>query len=227
MPLRIYSYCGELWAAQVREWEDSRQPVENRRLYPVVPIVFYTGRERWGQEIALANLMNLPAPLRRFVPSWETLFLNLQQTAPEILTQFSSAVGWALRVLQAERAPLPELEHVLQEALSGMEGLPAEQSGQWKRCAWFLIQLVYHRRSRSEAPELMEMVRGNAKRSKFHDAKEENLMQTYAEYLNELGEVRGEARGEINGQRRAVLRLGTSLFGPPDAVTLAKLSRRP
>lgn len=89
MPLRLYHYCGELWATQVREWEDSRQSADNRLLHPVVPIVFYTGRERWDQEIALANLMDLPAPLRRFVPSWETLFLNLQQTPAELLTQFS------------------------------------------------------------------------------------------------------------------------------------------
>lgn len=223
MPLRLYHYCGELWAAQVREWEDSQQPAENRRLYPVIPIVFYTGRARWEATIALANLMELPAPLRRFVPAWETLFLDLQQTPPELLTQFASALGWALRVLQAERAPLEELERVLQEAMAGMEGLSVEQFGQWKRCAWFLIQLVYHRRSRLEAPGLMEIVRTEAKRSKFHDAREEVAMQSYAEYLNEQGEARGEARGEIKGERRMILRQGTSLFGPPDAATLAKL----
>ena len=44
-------------------------------------------------------------------------------------------------------------------------------------------------------------------------------MQSYAEYLNELG----EAREEIKGERRMILRQGTSLFGPPDADTLAKL----
>ena len=219
MPLRLLSYCGELWAGQVREWKESRQPAQSRRLSPVIPIVFYTGRERWDEEIALANLMDLPAPLRRFVPSWETLFLNLQQAPPEMLTQFSSAVGWALRALQAERVPLPELERILKEAMAGLEGLSADQAGQWKRCAWFLIQLVYHRRSSSEAPGLMSLVRTEAKRSKFHDAQEEVAMQSYAEYLNEIGEARGEARGE----RRMLLRQGTALFGPPDAETLVKL----
>lgn len=52
-------------------------------------------------------------------------------------------------------------------------------------------------------------------------------MQSYAEYLNEISEARGEAKGEamgeIKGERRMVVRLGTSLFGPPDADTLAKL----
>ena len=223
MPFRLYNYCGELWSAQVREWEDTRQPAENRRLYPVIPIVFYTGRERWDKEITLASLMDLPAPLQQFVLTWKTLFLNLHRTRPEMLTQFSSAVGWALRALQAERAPLAELERVLKEAMAGIEGLSEAQVGQWRRCAWFLIQLVYHRRSQSEAPILMGVVRTEAKRSKFHDEREEVAMQSYAEYLNEIGEARGEAKGEIKGELRAVLRQGISLFGPPDPDTLAKL----
>jgi hypothetical protein len=61
----------------------------------------------------------------------------------------------------------------------------------------------------------MRLVRSEAKRSKFHDAREEVVMQSYAEYLNEIGEARGE--------RRIILRQGTSLFGQPDADTLAKL----
>ncbi len=215
MPFRLLSYCVELWSAQERQWKESRTPAENRRLYPVIPIVFYTGRERWDEPIALMNLMDLPDPLRQFVPSWKTLFLNLQQTPPEMLTQFSSAVGWALRALQAERVPLPELERVLREAMAGIEGLSEERAGQWRRCAWFLIQLVYHRRSQSEAPGLMGLVREEAKHSKFHDAREEVIMQSYAEYLNEIGEIRGE--------RRIILRQGTSLFGAPNADILAKL----
>jgi len=219
MPFRLLSYCNELWSAQVRESEDTNQPAESRRLHPVIPIVFYTGRRRWEEEISLANLMDLPSPLRRFVPSWETLFLNLHQTPPEILTQFSSAVGWAMRVLQAESVALPEFERVLREAMEGIEGLSADQVGQWRRCAWFLIQLVYHRRSRSEATELMGLVREEARQSKFHDPIEEVVMQSYAEYLNE----QGEARGEIKGERRMILRQGTSLFGAPDSDMLAKL----
>lgn len=211
MPLRLYTYCGELWSAQFREWEANRQSAENRRLNPVIPIVFYTGRERWNQQVALANLMDLPDTLRRFVPSWETLFLNLQQTPTELLTQFSSAVGWALRALQAERAPLEELERIVRETMAGIEGLSPEQSGQWKRCAWFLLQLVYHRRSSREASNLMEVIRTEATHSKFYDVQEENTMQSYAEYL------------ELKGERRVIVRQGTSLFGAPDASVLARL----
>lgn len=227
MSFRIYRYCGELWSVQVREWEDANQPAENRHLHPVIPIVFYTGRDRWDEEIALVNLMDLPDSLRRFVPSWETLFLDLHQTPAEVLTQFSSALGWALRVLQVERAPMQEMERVLREAMAGIEGLSVEQSGQWLRCAWFLLQLVFHRRSRSEVPGLMRLVVEEASRSKFHEDQEEVEMQSYAEYLTEQGETKGLARGrvegEISGERRTLVRQGTSRFGPPDAASLTKL----
>ena len=171
----------------------------------------------------LADIIEGPEELRRFIPSWETLFLNLKETPKKALTQFASALGWALRVLQAEKEPLAELERVLSEAMSGIEGLPAEQSGQWLRCAWFLLQMVFHRRSSSEAPILIRQIVENARRSKFCEGIEEEEMQSYAEFLNEQGEARGEARGEVLGERKLLVRLGAGRFGAPDAKTIAAL----
>jgi hypothetical protein len=124
MAFRIYEYCGELWALQVRAWKDNNEPAESRRLHPVVPIVFYTGEDKWPGKIELAGMMDLPSGLHRFVPSWETLFLDLKRTPPEALTQIASALGWALRVLQVEKDPLPRIEEALRDALAGIEGLP-------------------------------------------------------------------------------------------------------
>ena len=44
-------------------------------------------------------------------------------------------------------------------------------------------------------------------------------MQSYAEYLNE----QGEARGEVSGERRLLLRQGSGRFGPPDAKAMGTL----
>ena len=57
----------------------------------------------------------------------------------------------------------------------------------------------------------MEVIRTEATHSKFYDVQEENTMQSYAEYL------------ELKGERRVIVRLGTSLFGPPDATMLGRL----
>src|SRR5207248_3648109 len=87
MGLRLYLYMGQLWDTQRREWEDRKPPAAERRLLPVIPVVYYTGEKRWSAPISLRHLMDLPPELERFVPEWETLFLNLRETLPETLTQ--------------------------------------------------------------------------------------------------------------------------------------------
>jgi hypothetical protein len=131
-----------------------------RASYDALP----TGQRRWSAPLTLRQLMDLSPELERFVPDWETLYLNLRQTPKETLTRFASAIGWALSVLQAEQVPLAEMERVLKEAMAALEGLAPEQSGQWLRVAWFLLQLVSQRR---EEPSLVEMMLAEAGQSKF------------------------------------------------------------
>jgi hypothetical protein len=182
MALRLYLYIGELWDAQRREWEDAGTPANQRRLHLIVPLVFYTGRENWKTPINLSDMIDVPDGFERFVPSWETLFLPLHRSSEAVLTQFSSAIGWALRVLQAEQEPLIEMERVLTEAMSSLEGLSEEQSGQWLRVAWYLVLLVFHRRSSEESTALIELIQDQARESRFRDREEwQQMEQTYAE----------------------------------------------
>jgi hypothetical protein len=183
MGLRLYLYMGQLWDSQRRAWQDAKLPTEQRRLHPVIPVILYTGRAPWSVPIGLANLMALPSELEPFTPGWETLFLNLHETPPGTLTRFATAVGWALRVLQAERAPRAEMERVLIEAMAGLEGLTEEQAGQWLRVAWFLVLFAFHRRGENE---LVELIRERAQQSKFRQKKELATMgQTIAQRIAE------------------------------------------
>ena len=190
MGLRLFLYVGELWDTQLREWRDATRGTP-LRLLPVIPIVFYTGAENWITPIDLAGLMNLPPELERFVPKWDTLFLNLHRMPPDTLTHFDTAVGYALQALQAEREPLAELERVLKEALAGLEGLTEEQSGQWVRVAWYLVLLAYHRRERPEYNELVQLIRAEAKGSKFRERTEvENMAETMAQWAEKQAQER-------------------------------------
>jgi hypothetical protein len=127
--------------------------------------------------------MDLPAELERFVPGWETLFLSLHGTPPETLTRFATAVGWALRVLKAEKEPLAQIERVLTEAMAGLEGLSQEQAGQWVRVAWYLALLVFHRRDETALTDLL-LERAGA--SKFRlKAEVTSMGQTIAQRIAE------------------------------------------
>jgi hypothetical protein len=183
MGLRLFLYMGQLWDTQRRAWRDASAPSRERWLDPVVSLVLYTGAAPWSTPIGLDNLMSLPRELEPFTPRWETLLLNLQETSPETLTRFATAVGWALRVLQAEREPQPKMEQLLTEAMAGLEGLSNEQAGQWLRVAWFLVLFAIHRRGEDR---LVDLIRERAQRSKFRQRKEMAAMgQTIAQRISE------------------------------------------
>src|SRR6476620_4527836 len=78
--LWLYLYMSELWKLQQRGWEDKQLPPAERRLWPIVPLVFYTGEGTWSTPIGLKHLMDLPAELERYVPTWETPLLCLHET---------------------------------------------------------------------------------------------------------------------------------------------------
>jgi hypothetical protein len=232
MGLRLFKYLGELWDAQLREWSDAR-PSSPLRLLPVVPIVFYTGTDSWNTPISISGLVNVPTPLQRFIPAWDTLFLNLHHTPPETLTHFATAVGYALQVLQVEKQPLADLESVLTDAMAGLEGLNTEQSGQWLRVAWYLVLFTYHRRERKEYNDLVELIRATARASKFHEKREvENMAESMAQWVERQalskgkveGRVEGNVEGRIQEAHALLLRLGSKRFGAPDAQMLSTLS---
>jgi hypothetical protein len=165
--------------------------------------------------MGLVDLMDLPPELERFVPSWETLFLPLHVTAAETLTRFATAIGWALRVLQAEKTPLPEMERVLAEAMAGLEGLSEERAGQWLRTAWFFALLVLHRRKERD---LMDVLLEKARESKFHEKEEvADSEMTLWQQLEAQVRVETEARmrAETEERLRTTLdRILTTRFGP-------------
>ncbi len=93
MSLRLLLYMGELWDLQRRAWEDAHLAPSQLRLCPILPVVFYTGMDAWSRPLSLGAMMEMPQGLQRFVPQWETLFLNLHRTPPQTLTRFATAVG--------------------------------------------------------------------------------------------------------------------------------------
>ena len=65
MAFRVLSYMVNILALQRREWEANNVPENERRYAPVIPIVFYTGEQRWNAPLALDALMDGPDVLSR------------------------------------------------------------------------------------------------------------------------------------------------------------------
>ena len=91
MGLRLLSYMTQIWMEERREWQEKKRPRGEWRLTPILPIVFYTGHGEWKAPLSLTALMNIPEILTRFVPTFDTLLLDVKATAPDELTQTGHA----------------------------------------------------------------------------------------------------------------------------------------
>ena len=118
MGFRVLFYMVQIWDSQRREWESNNVPKSQWRFRPILPIVFYTGSQRWNTPLTLNAMMDLPDVLSRFVPAFDTLFLGVKETDEARLTQTDHPVGWLLTVLQKEDANKTAISSALSEALS-------------------------------------------------------------------------------------------------------------
>ena len=72
MGFRLLFYMCQIWNEQRGELERSRVPRSRWRLRPIIPIVYYTGSQRWETPLSLSALMDVPDVLSRFVPRYDT-----------------------------------------------------------------------------------------------------------------------------------------------------------
>jgi len=198
MGFRMFYYMGQIWDRQRRGWLDEDLPVTQWRFRPILPILFYTGEAEWKPPLTITALMDIPAPLERFVPKHDTLFFNLKTTAPEELVAEGHPFGWVLRVIQKEDAKKEEFAEALRIAVSNLDRLPEEQRNQWKKLMWYLVLLTFHRRDMEEQPEFISLVEGTVKarnrreevakmgRTAARALIEEGALQTGQEFLIEF-----------------------------------------
>ena len=196
MGFRLLSYMVQIWESQRREWETAKTPENERRLQPILPILFYTGDRPWTTPVSLTTIMEVPEILERFVPSFDTLFLGVKETEAEVLTQFGHPLGWLLRVLQKEHAEqTEEISEALADAMSHIASVDEDFAPQVAEALRYFLQLIFHRRSRDERDALVDIIRQH-----IQDPKElETMAQTTAEFLIEQGKAEGIEQGKAEG----------------------------
>lgn len=201
MGVRVLSYMTELWAAQRRVWESDNVPRSERRLRLILPIVFYTGEQRWNTPLTLAGIMDIPEDLSRFVPTFDTLFLNVKGTDEATLTKTNHPLGWLLTVLQKENADKEAMHRALERAMSHLNMLDALEAEQRQQALIYLLLLILHRRPAVEHKELITVV------DRHTDEMEvETMAQSMAEVLFEEGKVQGIEQGIEQERRESAIR---------------------
>lgn len=201
MGVRVLSYMTELWAVQRRVWESDNVPRSERRLRLILPIVFYTGEQRWNTPLTLAGIMDIPEELSRFVPTFDTLFLNVKGTDEATLTKTNHPLGWLLTVLQQENADKDAMQRALERAMLHLNTLDALEAEQRQQAFIYLFLLILHRRPAEEHEELITVV------DRHTDEMEvETMAQSMAEVLFEEGKVQGIEQGIERERREGTIR---------------------
>lgn len=195
MVSRVLFYMTQIWDAQRREWNSKNKPKSQWRYRPIVPIVLYTGDQKWKIPPSLSELMDFPDMFSRFVPKFDILFLSVKETDASDLMRTVHPIGWLLTVLQNEHASKEEISQALINAAKHINTLDVEHIEQWRRAIFYLYLLIFHRRPYEEHDELKTLVHQEVLQSE-HREEGEVMAQTMADYLFEQGEKRGKKEGK-------------------------------
>jgi predicted transposase/invertase (TIGR01784 family) len=191
MGFRVLFYMTQIWDSQRREWESDNVPKSQWRFRSILPILFYTGEQRWHTPLTLNAIMDIPDMFSRFVPTFDILFLSVKETDESDLTKSDHPLGWLLTVLQKEHANKEAIRTALIEAMSHINTLGEEQAQQRRRAISYLLLLILHRRPADEHAELSTLVDQQIEQPS--DREEVGIMaQTMAEHLIEQGETRAK-----------------------------------
>ena len=214
MAFRLLYYMVLIWDAQRRQWLDEEVPKSQWRFRPILPLVFYTGTRTWTTGLDLAELMDLPEELRRFIPRHDTLFLSLEATGREELVAEEDPFRWLMWCLRQSERPLEEFQAVLREVVRHLEVLPDRELQRWAKAIYYLGLLIYHRREEPEQAALwQEMEQGIIEKRRREEVEE--MGKTMAQVLME----KGAAQARTETQQKDLLDLLEEKYGAlPDWV---------
>ena len=186
MGFRLLFYMCQIWDQQRQQWVAEEVPKHQWRFRPIIPVLFYTGKQRWQTPLALERLMDVPEPLTRFIPKFETLFLGVQSEPDARLLQTGHPFGWLMTVLKHEDSDADVFARVLGELGGHLGRLTEAERASWKQAIYYLYLFIFHRRSVEERQTLDQIV------SEHHETlglseQEEHLMQSMAEHYLEQG----------------------------------------
>ena len=201
----------------------NKVPASQRQLCTVIPIVLYTGEQRWTAPLTFDAIMNVPDELSRFVPQYDILLLDIKATAPDKLTQIGHPFGWLMTALQKEHASEEELKRALIAAISHINTLSEDQREQWKMAIAYLLLLILHGRPVEQHDSLKTVVDDHIPPLLREEVTD--VVYSMANQLLDEGERRGFERGREEGERKSIIESILALLGArfhPDAVQALK-----
>ncbi len=199
MPLRLLEYMLQIYRLQQRE--ERRKPRSRQRLLsPVLPLVFYTGVQRWDKVGSLVDLVESGGVFAEFIPQFESLFVNLPATSAATLTRRGGFLGWVLGLLKERLSEPSVFEPLLRRVVEQLEAISADDHDRWRELLSYVHAMVYHYREEGEFARFQKTIETSARRP--IDKQEIVAMgRTAAEAMMAKGREEGRQEGREEGRQ--------------------------
>ncbi len=220
MGFRFLSYMCQIWRDQLHALDNAKVPLNQQRLRPILPIVFYTGERPWKIPIALNAVMDLPEMMSPFVPTFETLFFGVKDTDTDEFLQYNHPFGWLMTVTQKAESDDKSIEQTLTEVLERLDTLSPEDEALHTHAMVYLSHLIMGKRPDSENDHLIQLIMTHNK-----DTEVESIIMTGAEALIQQGKKQGLEQGKIDEKKAAVLRLMRLRFTEVSEAVVNEINR--
>jgi len=167
----------------------------------VLPVVFYTGTQRWDSVGRLVDLIEVGGRFESATPAMEPLFLNLPVIAGETLEAQGGFFGWVLRLIQQRKSRPREFQRLLNRVVQHLESMPQAERRRWLELLSYVMALVYHAREPSEWPELQRAIEASVQTDE-HRQEVFEMRRTIADELKEEGAIRNRQQTLIRQLKR-------------------------
>jgi hypothetical protein len=225
MVYRALRYVVQIHDRQQQAWLQQHSNTRPLLFDPVLPIVVYAGTKRWQRLLPIREVVRHANLFGSMIPKIAPRFVNVRETAPEVLRTQVGVIGWVLWLIQQQQQPLAEFEEILRQVVAAVNPLAAREQSRGIRLLWFATYLVYHERPRPEWDRLIAIILASVReefreevasmgQSIFDELRAEGrsigIAEGKAQGLAEgkaEGKIEGKIEGILEGKRAALLRL--------------------
>jgi len=175
--IQVLEYLSSAYGAQVKAKE---------QIHPVIPILYYQGKEKWKVESMADLLKTYPKALMEYVPNYKSVFVGLFGLTDEALNQLEDNALRTYLSLQRYRYDPNALVKQMQQIINSID--PYYSKNYLRKFFVYILEVV--ELTEDHILEIFEPINPKIK-SEF--------MSTY-DLLIAKGEAKGEARGLEKGK---------------------------
>ena len=175
--IQVLEYLSSAYAAQVKAKE---------QIYPVIPILYYQGKEKWKVESMADLLKTYPKALMEYVPNYKSVFVGLFGLTDESLNQLEDNALRTYLSLQRYRYDPNALVKQMQQIINSID--PYYSKNYLRKFFVYILEAV--ELTEDHILEIFEPINPKIK-SEF--------MSTY-DLLIAKGEAKGIEKGKAEGK---------------------------